>query len=140
MLAMVLVCVGIVVLVRSLFIQRMVESEREDFELDHWHKVAAVIIGATTGFVIGLTSAGSGTLIAVFLIVLYRMAPKQVVGTDIVHAAVMLFAAAIAHTIAGNVDFALVGTILIGSIPGIWIGSHLTSRLPTGCCATRSAS
>jgi uncharacterized membrane protein YfcA len=131
-LAIVLVCVGIIVLVRALFIPRLVNGERDKFELDTWHKVAAVIIGVTTGFVIGLTSAGSGTLIAVFLIVMYRITPKQVVGTDIFHAAIMLVAAAIAHIFAGHVDFLLVGTILLGSVPGIWIGSHLTTKLPTG--------
>jgi uncharacterized membrane protein YfcA len=132
MLAIALIVVGAIVLVRSLFMARMVNGERESFELVRRHRVAAVVIGATTGFVIGLTSAGSGTLIAVFLIVLYRMAPRQVVGTDIFHAAVLLWAAGIAHIVAGNVDFALVGTILLGSIPGIWIGSHLSARLPTG--------
>jgi uncharacterized protein len=132
MLAIALIVVGAIVLVRSLFVARMVNGERESFVIERRHKVAAVTIGATTGFVIGLTSAGSGTLIAVCLIVLYRMAPRQVVGTDIFHAAVLLWAAGIAHIVAGNVDFALVGTILIGSIPGIWIGSNLTARLPTG--------
>jgi uncharacterized membrane protein YfcA len=131
-LAVALLVVGMVVLLRSLFMSRMVNGERESFELDRRHKTAAVIIGGTTGFVIGLTSAGSGTLIAVFLIVLYRMAPRQVVGTDVFHAAILLWAAGIAHVVGGNVDFGLVGTILIGSIPGIWIGSHLTASLPTG--------
>jgi uncharacterized protein len=84
------------------------------------------VIGATTGFVIGLTSAGSGTLIAVFLIVLYRMTPRHVVGTDVFHAAILLWAAGIAHIVGGNVDFGLV------SLPGVWIGSHLTTTLPTG--------
>jgi uncharacterized membrane protein YfcA len=132
MLAIALIVVGAIVLVRSLFVSRMVNGERESFVIERRHKVAAVAIGVTTGFVIGLTSAGSGTLIAVCLIVLYRMAPRQVIGTDIFHAAVLLWAAGIAHVVAGNVDFGLVGTILIGSIPGIWIGSHLTTRLPTG--------
>jgi uncharacterized membrane protein YfcA len=131
-LAVALIIVGMIVLVRSLFMSRLVNGERESFELNRRHKVAAVVIGVTTGFVIGLTSAGSGTLIAVFLIVLYRMTPRHVVGTDVFHAAILLWAAGIAHIVGGNVDFGLVGTILIGSIPGIWIGSHLTARLPTG--------
>jgi uncharacterized protein len=131
MLACALILVGVIVLVRSLFMTNAVNGERESFELERRHKVAAVVIGATTGFVIGLTSAGSGTLIAVFLIVLYRMAPKNVVGTDVFHAAILLWAAGIAHWIGGNVDFVLVGSILIGSIPGVWIGSHLTVRMPT---------
>jgi uncharacterized membrane protein YfcA len=61
---------------------------------------------------------------------LFRLTPRRVVGTDVFHAAVLLWAAAIAHVSAGNVDFALAGTILIGSIPGVWIGSGLTMRLP----------
>jgi uncharacterized membrane protein YfcA len=61
---------------------------------------------------------------------LFRLTPRRVVGTDVFHAAILLWAAAIAHVIAGNVDFALAGTILIGSIPGVWVGSGLTVRLP----------
>ena len=125
-----------IVLARSLFITTAVNGERESFVLERKHKVAAVVIGATTGFVIGLTSAGSGTLIAVCLIVLYRMAPRQVVGTDVFHAAILLWAAGIAHVVGGNVDWGLVGAILIGSIPGVWIGSHLTARMPTGLLRT----
>jgi uncharacterized membrane protein YfcA len=136
MLACALILVGTIVLVRSIFIPSMVNGERESFTLERRHKVIAVVIGATTGFVIGLTSAGSGTLIAVALIVLYRMAPRQVVGTDVFHAAILLWAAGIAHFIGGNVDFALVGAILLGSIPGVWVGSHLTVRIPTGFLRT----
>jgi uncharacterized membrane protein YfcA len=63
---------------------------------------------------------------------LFRLTPQRVVGTDVFHAAVLLWAAALAHIVAGNVDFALAGTILLGSIPGVWIGSGLTMRLPVG--------
>ena len=87
---------------------------------------------------IGLTSAGSGTLIAVFLIAYYRLVPRNVVGTDVFHAAILLWAAAIAHIVAGNVDFGLVGAILIGSIPGVWIGSHLSVKLPERRAAHRA--
>jgi len=136
MLAIALIFVGVVVLVRALFMTKAVNGEREAFELTRSHKVAAVAIGTSTGFVIGLTSAGSGTLIAVFLIAYYRMAPRTVVGTDVFHAAILLWAAAIAHIVAGNVDFGLVGAILLGSIPGVWIGSHLSVRLPSGVLRT----
>jgi uncharacterized membrane protein YfcA len=132
MLAIALIVVGVVVLVRALFMTRWLNGEREAFELTRRHKTAALVIGASTGFVIGLTSAGSGTLIAVFLIAYYRMVPRKVVGTDVFHAAILLWAAAIAHIVAGNVDFGLVGAILIGSIPGVWIGSHLSVKLPSG--------
>jgi uncharacterized membrane protein YfcA len=136
MLAIALIVVGVVVLVRALFMSRAVNGERESFELTRRHKQAAVAIGASTGFVIGLTSAGSGTLIAVFLIAYYRMVPRNVVGTDVFHAAVLLWAAAVAHIVGGNVDFGLVGAILLGSIPGVWIGSHLSVKLPSGVLRT----
>jgi uncharacterized protein len=136
MLAIALIFVGAVILVRALFMSRAVLGERESFELTRRHKRAAVAIGASTGLVIGLTSAGSGTLIAVFLIAYYRMVPRNVVGTDVFHAAVLLWAAAVAHIVAGNVDFGLVGAILLGSIPGVWIGSHLSVRLPSAVLRT----
>jgi uncharacterized membrane protein YfcA len=136
MLAVALIVVGTIVLARALFANGAHLRERERFPLTRRHKAAAIVIGATTGFVIGLTSAGSGTLIAVFLIAYYRLAPKSVVGTDVFHAAVLLAAASIAHIIAGNVDFGLVGAILLGSIPGVWIGSHMILKLPTGVLRT----
>ncbi len=136
MLAIALIVVGVIVLGRALFAVAAHAREREHFTLTRAHKVAAVAIGASTGFVIGLTSAGSGTLIAVFLIAYYRLVPRQVVGTDVFHAAVLLTAAAIAHIVAGNVNFGLVGAILIGSIPGVWLGSHLIVRLPSGLLRT----
>src|SRR3954470_9452216 len=107
-------------------------NERESSPLERRHKIAAVALGASVGFVLGVTSAGSGSLIAVGLIMAFRLTPQRVVGTDVFHAAILLWAAAIAHVVAGNVDFALAGTILIGSIPGVWIGSGLTMRLPVG--------
>jgi uncharacterized membrane protein YfcA len=80
MLAIALVAVGLLVLIRALFIPGLAASERESFELTRGHKLSAVAIGAATGFVIGITSAGSGTLIAVFLIAFYKLAPRRVVG------------------------------------------------------------
>ena len=82
------------------------------------------------GFVLGVTSAGSGALIALFLIMLFRLTPHRVVGTDVFHAAVLLWAASVAHFASGNIDFALAGAIMTGSIPGVWLGSHLAARMP----------
>jgi uncharacterized protein len=80
--------------------------------------------------VLGLTSAGSGALIAVGLILAFRLTPLRVVGTDVFHAAMLLWVAAFAHVVSGNVDFGLAANILIGSLPGVWIGSNLAFRLP----------
>jgi len=121
---------GVAMLARALFLPSVVAREREGLVLERRHKVAAVVLGVCVGFVLGVTSAGSGSLIAVGLIMLFRLAPRQVVGTDIFHAAILLWAAAIAHVVAGNVDFGLAGTILVGSIPGVWLGSHWSLRTP----------
>src|SRR5947208_411233 len=126
-----LLLTGLVILGR-LLLPSGGKGERHTTPLERRHKVAAVALGASVGFVLGITSAGSGSLIAVGLIMLFRLTPQRVVGTDVFHAAVLLWAAALAHVVAGNVDFALAGTILIGSIPGVWVGSGLTMRLPVG--------
>lgn len=127
---------GLAVLARALLLRRLVASERQGFPLARRHKVAAVIIGVFVGFVLGVTSAGSGALVAVALILLFRLVPASVVGTDVFHAALLLWAAALAHLVAGNIDFALAGTILIGSIPGVWLGSHFSVRLPVAVLRT----
>jgi uncharacterized membrane protein YfcA len=127
-----LMITGVAVLARALFLPKLVQRERRDFEMTRRDKIAAVVLGVVVGFVLGATSAGSGSLIAVGLIMMFRLVPTRVVGTDVFHAAVLLWAAAIAHVIAGNVDFGLAGTILIGSVPGVWVGSHLSVRLPVG--------
>jgi uncharacterized protein len=123
-----LLLTGLAVLSRALFMSGA--NERHTVAFEWRHKVAAVLIGVSVGFVLGLTSAGSGALIAVGLILVFRLKPLRVVGTDVFHAAMLLWVAAFAHVVSGNVDFALAGNILIGSIPGVWIGSNLAFRLP----------
>jgi len=127
-----LLITAVAVLFRALV--RHVKGERETIDpFETRHKVAAVLVGVSVGFVLGLTSAGSGALIAVGLIMLYRLTPRRVVGTDVFHAALLLWVASIAHLVSGNVDLLLAGNILIGSIPGVWIGSGLATRvLPEG--------
>ena len=124
-----LLVVGIATLLRSLFLAGVIQ-ERSAMHLYRRHIVAAIATGVITGFVIGLTSAGSGTLIAIALIAIFRLTPQRVVGTDIFHAAILLWAAGLAHWIGGNVDFLLAGTILVGSIPGVIIGTNLSVKAP----------
>ena len=113
-------------------VQQFLDELKQSDPGDH----AAVLLGLSVGFVLGITSAGSGSLIALGLILLFRLSPYKVVGTDIFHAAIVLWAGGIAHIIAGNVDWALAGTILIGSVPGVWLGSHMSVRLPAGTLRT----
>jgi uncharacterized protein len=126
-----LLVVGVATLIRALFLRDVI-PERYAMHLYRRHIIAAVITGAVTGFVIGLTSAGSGTLIAIVLIAVFRLTPQRVVGTDVVHAAILLWAAGVAHWVGGNVDLGLAANILLGSIPGVLIGSQLAVKIPTG--------
>jgi uncharacterized membrane protein YfcA len=100
-----LLVVGAITLLRSLFLADKFE-ERDSFEMHTRHKVAAVGIGATTGFVI------------------------------VFHAAILLWAAGIAHIFTGNVDFGLAGNILVGSVPGVVLGSNMSVKWPQGILRT----
>ncbi len=122
-----LVVVGVATMLRTLFIPDVIK-ERFAMHLHRRHIIAAIATGLITGFVIGLTSAGSGTLIGIILIAVFRLTPNRVVGTDIFHAAVLLWAASAAHLVGGNIDFGLAGNILIGSIPGVLIGGKLAFK------------
>ena len=128
LLACALLLTGTATLVRAL-LKRMQARERDTIEMERRHKIAAVALGVSVGFVLGVTSAGSGALIAVGLILLFRLTPQRVVGTDVFHAAILLWAAGLSHVVAGNVDFGLAGTILLGSVPGVWLGSHWSVRV-----------
>ncbi len=128
LIAAALLLTGALVLLRAMISNGA--GERDTVPLSTRHKVAAVALGLSVGFVLGLTSAGSGTLIAIGLILGFRLVPRRVVGTDVFHAAVLLWVAAIAHLLSGNVDLLLTATILIGSLPGVWVGTNLATRLP----------
>ena len=130
---------GVAVLARSIFLPSFIDKEKDRVVMTTRNKVAAASLGVFVGFVLGVTSAGSGSLIAVGLILLFRLAPKEVVATDVFHAAILLWAAAIAHVVAGNVDYTLMVNILLGSIPGVWIGSHLVTRIEASTLRTALA-
>jgi uncharacterized protein len=125
-----LLVVAVSVLFRALFLLAAIERERHTVELTTGTKVAAVAIGAVLGLLLGLTSVGSGALIGLALILVFRLTPHRVVGTDVFHAAIVLWAAGLAQLVAGNVDFALMGTILVGSLPGVVIGTALVDKIP----------
>jgi len=89
-----------------------------------------VLFGATGGYLVGLTSIGSGSVMAVILLLLYPIAPAVIVGTDIAHATVLSLVVGIAHITQGNVNFGLAGTLLLGSVPGVLIGARVAPWLP----------
>ena len=100
------------------------------WELSRRDRVAAVLIGALGGFIVGLTSVGSGVFFGLTLLVIFPLRAHKVVGTDIFHAAVLLYIAGAAHWAAGNVDFGILFWLLLGSIPGVLVGGRLTLSIP----------
>lgn len=93
-------------------------------------RLFTILFGAMGGYLVGLTSIGSGSIMAIILLLLYPLTPAVVVGTDIAHATVLSLVTGLAHASQGNVDFGLAGTLLLGSIPGVLVGSRLAPRIP----------
>ncbi|TCP57859.1 hypothetical protein EV586_102305 [Tumebacillus sp. BK434] len=93
-------------------------------------KKKMITLGLIGGFIVGLTSVGSGTLFMAFLLLIYPVAASRLVGTDIVQAVLVTGVAGIAHLAIGNVNLPLVGFLLLGSIPGILIGSRMSLKIP----------
>ncbi|MGE5636815.1 MAG: sulfite exporter TauE/SafE family protein [Nocardioidaceae bacterium] len=124
-----LIVVGLAILGRALLMPRSLR-ERPEVPLAGRTKGLAAGIGFVIGLVLGLTSVGSGALIGLALILVFRLTPHRVVGTDVFHAAILLWVAGLAHWFSGNVDFGLMLNILIGSLPGVWIGTLLLPRVP----------
>ena len=117
-------------LVAKTFIKRGVQPSDAPFVLQHKDKVRAVLIGAVFGFIVGLTSVGSGTFFGLVMVMVYPLTIAKIVGTDIFHAAALLWVAGVGHLVQGNVDLHAMYWLLLGSIPGIWISSKFTLQLP----------
>jgi len=95
-------------------------------------KAPTLAIGASIGFIVGITSVGSGTLVIILLLFLYpRLRGSQMVGTDLAQAIPMVGSAALAHILFGDFALGLTASILIGSIPGVLIGATVSSYAPT---------
>jgi uncharacterized membrane protein YfcA len=101
------------------------------WRLDSFPTRRLIAIGALGGFLVGLTSIGSGSLIIALLVMTVSLAPEKLVGTDIAHAFLLVGVAAVAHMLLlRDVDVALAAKLLVGSIPGVLIGSRLTVWVP----------
>ena len=120
---------GAVGLVAKSLVQRDLGPEPK-WRLSNRDRVAAVLIGVFGGFIVGLTSVGSGVFFGLTLLVIFPLRAHKVVGTDIFHAAVLLYVAGAAHWAAGNIDFGILAWLLLGSIPGVLIGGRLTLSIP----------
>ena len=95
--------------------------------------IPVVLVGMLGGIVVGMTSVGSGSLIIIALMALYpRLKASELVGTDLVQAVPLVASAAIGHIIFGDFQMDLTASLLLGSIPGVWLGAHLSARAPGG--------
>lgn len=127
-------------IVRSILIRRSEKlgiikdeesTEDNSGRFKHMQIPATILIGAVLGVLVTLTSVGAGALGTVALLYLYpRMSTLKIVGTDLAHAIPLTTVAGIGHLSLGNVDVVLLVSLLIGSLPGIWIGSHLSAKIP----------
>jgi uncharacterized membrane protein YfcA len=110
-------------------------AQREDgtvYELHHRHlPLATIATGIVVGALVTISSIGAGVLGTVALLFLYpRLSTARVVGTDIAHAVPLTAVAGMGHMALGTVDFVLLGSLLLGSLPGIYLGSHLSAKVP----------
>ena len=106
--------------------------ERSDapFLLTRRDRLAALAIGFFGGFIVGLTSVGTGVFFGLTMLIVFPLRAAKIVGTDIFHAAALLWVAGAGHFIAGNVDLSAVGWLALGSVPGVLIASQYTLRMP----------
>jgi uncharacterized membrane protein YfcA len=124
--------VGILLIVVStlLLLQRKIERQVASRPPTAKSFTGMAIIGIVAGFLVGMTSVGSGSIIMMLLLLFYSYQPKIMVGTDIVHAVVLTGVTSFLHFRLGNVDPWLVAYLLIGSVPGGIAGSYLSTRVP----------
>jgi uncharacterized protein len=101
-----------------------------EFHLGTRDKVFAVLVGASCGFVVGLTSVGSGTFFGLAMLLLYPLSAQRIVGTDLLQAALLLWVAGAGHLLHGNVDLHAMAWLLVGSIPGVLLGANLSIKVP----------
>jgi hypothetical protein len=121
---------GAVGLIAKSVVQKGSVGDDADWALTTRDRVAAVLIGVFGGFIVGLTSVGSGVFFGLTLLIIFPLRAHKVVGTDIFHAAALLYVAGAAHWAAGNIDFGILFWLLLGSIPGVLLGGHLTLSIP----------
>lgn len=118
---------SIAVIFRPFLIER---SKVTLLKSDNAIAIATILLGLVLGGLVTLTSVGAGALGVTALLLIYpRIGITKIVGTDIAHAVPLTLVAGLGHVSLGTVDYSLLGVLLIGSIPGIYIGSHLSSRV-----------
>ncbi|MFS0863692.1 sulfite exporter TauE/SafE family protein [Fredinandcohnia sp. 179-A 10B2 NHS] len=125
----VLIIVAITTVIKTLFFTNISTNKYSQKPIRD-KKSATILLGAVLGFIVGLTSVGSGSLFALAMLLFYRLRASELVGTDIAHAFILVTVSSFFHIGLGNVDFLLVANLLCGSIPGVLLGSSLSAKVP----------
>jgi uncharacterized protein len=112
------------------FVRRGVQPSQRPFIMTRRDKAIALATGAVFGFIVGLTSVGSGTYFGLVMVLVYPLTMPRIVGTDIFHAAALLWVAGVGHLIIGDVDLHATAWLLLGSVPGILISARYTLKVP----------
>jgi uncharacterized membrane protein YfcA len=114
------------------FVKRGAQPSDAPFLLADRDRLICFALGASGGFIVGLTSVGSGTFFGLVMLLVFPLTAAKIVGTDIFHAAALLWVAGVSHLLHGNVDVRAMAWLLLGSIPGVLLASKLTVRVPDG--------
>jgi len=127
---------GIALLLTAVTVAYKQVWHRVGLRLERWIPASrkpalTVLCGLILGVLVSLSSIGAGAIGATLILLLYpRIEARRLVGTDIAHAVPLTLVAGIGHATLGHVEWSLLGALLIGSIPGIWIGAQLTKKMP----------
>jgi uncharacterized protein len=113
----------------------VIQEKPEEESINRWEQryrpLLTIIVGAVVGFLVGLTSVGSGTLIIVSLAFMFpRLGPRELVGTDIFQAFMLLASGVIGYLLSGTINWPMVLSLLVGSLPGVFLGSRLSKYIP----------
>jgi uncharacterized membrane protein YfcA len=124
-----LVCVALMLYLRTFLGSRLRLPSQDQISRGPWWLTS--LVGLVVGFLVSITSVGSGTLIVASLVFIYPGTPlKRLVGSDIFHALFLVGVSALGHAGLGTINYKLLGGLLLGSVPGVWIGSKLAAKFP----------
>ena len=112
-------------------LQRQALAHADDAAHTQFRAPITVAVGALLGVLVTVSSVGAGALGVAVLFYLYPRLPTiRVVGSDVAHAVPLTLVAGLGHWLIGSVDWSLLGSLLLGSLPGIWLGSHASAKVP----------
>ncbi|MDQ0218923.1 sulfite exporter TauE/SafE family protein [Peribacillus cavernae] len=128
LLGYVLIIVSIISLIQLIFVPNPVNQWKAKTLREK--RFITILAGVVIGAIVGVTSVGSGSLFALFILYFYNVKSSELVGTDITHAFLLVLVSGLLMARLGNIDYVLVGNLVCGSIPGAIIGSKLTKKIP----------